>query len=58
MMSSKYRQLAARLNFLARDRCDIQYATKELAKAMSKPHESDWERLKIMGRYLLGRPRY
>ena len=58
MMSSKYRQLAARLNFLAQDRCDIQYATKELAKAMSKPHESDWERLKRMGRYLLGRPRY
>ena len=57
-MESKYRQLVARLNFLSQDRCDIQFATKELAKAMSKPFKGDFERLKRISRYLFGSPRY
>ena len=56
--SSKYRQITARCNFLAQDRCDIQYAVKVLAKAMSAPKASDLERLKRLARYLKGRPRY
>ena len=50
--------MAARLNFLAQDRCDIQYATKEVMRHMSNPRESHWEKLKRLVRYLKGRPRY
>ena len=56
--STKYKQLVARLNFLSQDRHDIAYATKELARGMANPTESDLERLKRMGRYLRGRMRY
>ena len=56
--STKYRRLVARLNFLAQDRHDIAYATKELARGMANPTEADMERLKRMGRYLSGRMRY
>ena len=38
--ASKYRQVAARLNFLHQDKCDIQYATKEVMRHMSLPRES------------------
>ena len=53
----KYRGIAARLNYLAPDRIDIQYAVKESARAMSSPKASDWPKLHRLGRYLLGRPR-
>ena len=56
--ATAYRRLVARLNFLAQDRHDIAYATKELARGMANPKLSDWERLKRMGRYLVGRMRY
>ena len=56
--SNRYRRMVARLNFLAQDRPDIAYATKELARGMANPTESDMERLKRMGRYLQGRMRY
>ena len=39
------------------DRPEIQYATKELAKEMAKPKRSSLQRLKRLGRYLLGVPR-
>ena len=35
--ATMYRRLAARCNFLSQDRPDIQYATKEVAKGMSRP---------------------
>ena len=35
--ASKYRMIVARLNYLAADRPDIQFATKEASKYMSKP---------------------
>ena len=35
----KFRALAARANYLAQDRIDIQYATKELCRDMAKPTE-------------------
>ena len=47
----------ARLNHLIPDRLDIAYAVKELARAMSKPTNGDWLRLKRLGRYIKGRPR-
>ena len=42
----KYQSICARGNFLALDRMDIQFATKECCRAMSKPTEQDRNRLK------------
>ncbi len=55
--ASRYKGLAARLNYLAQDRPDVQYAVKEVARRMSKPTTGDWGLLKRLGRYLLGAPR-
>ena len=52
-----YRAIAARLNYLAPDRMDIQYAVKESARAMSAPKRAHWKMLRKIGRYLLGAPR-
>ena len=46
-----------RASYLAQDRPDIQYAVKELARGMSSPTEADAQKLKRLGRYLLGKPR-
>ena len=53
----RYRAIAARLNYLAADRIDVQYAVKESARAMSRPKKSHWKMLNRIGRYLVGRPR-
>ena len=55
--ATKYRAVAARLNYLSQDRPDLQYATKEASRIMSNPRESDWTSLKRIGRYLVGTPR-
>ncbi len=52
-----YRAIAARANYLAIDRPDIQYATKEICRAMSAPTSKDWDKLKRLARYLIGKPR-
>ena len=54
---SKYRALAARANYLALDRVDIQFAVLQLCKAMSNPTQRHWRAVKRLGRYLLGTPR-
>ncbi len=54
---SEYRALAARANYLALDRPDIQYAVKELCRAMAKPTVGDRRKMKRLARYLVGRPR-
>ena len=54
---TRCRALVARANYLAPDCPDIAFAVKELAKAMAKPSNGDWIRLKRLGRYLAGRPR-
>ena len=56
-MSSEYRGMTARANYLAQDRIDIQYAVKELSRAMAAPTVGDWKKLKRLGRYLVGKPR-
>ena len=56
-MSSCYRALAARANYIAVDRADCQYAIKELCRDMSAPTEGSWARLKRVARYLKGKPR-
>ena len=48
---------AARLNYLAMDRPDILFASKECSRRMSSPRNGDWTALKRVVRYLLGKPR-
>ena len=55
--ATKYRAVTARLNFLARDRTDIQHATKEVSRCMSAPRVGDMDALMHIGKYLLRRPR-
>ena len=52
-----YRGIAARANFLAQDRCDIQYSVKECTRRMATPMKGDWALLKRLARYLLHAPR-
>ena len=52
-----YRGLAALGNFMAQDRADIGYASKELSKTMSDPAECDLVAMKRLGRYLAEHPR-
>ena len=35
----------------------MQFAGKELARGTSPPTEADWQKLKRVGRHLVGRPR-
>ena len=56
-MSTKYRQLGARANYLATDRGDISFAAKEICRDMSAPTEASWAKLKRLARYLRGSPR-
>ena len=55
--ATRFCALVARANYLAMDRCDIQFAVKELSRRMSAPTDSDWCALKRLGRYLVGKPR-
>ena len=54
---SIYRSVVAKGNYLAADRPDMQFATKECAKGMSAPTECHWTKLKKLVRYLKGKPR-
>ena len=56
-LSAKYRRAAALCNYLSQDRCDIGYATKEVARWMSKPRMVDELHLKRLIRYLRHHPR-
>ena len=49
--------MAARLNFMALDRADVQYAVKEACRSMAKPTEGAWRRLKRLVRYVAKYPR-
>ena len=53
----EFRGLAARANYLALDRVDIQYAVKEVCRGMAEPTKRDVRKLRRLGRYLKGRPR-
>jgi hypothetical protein len=54
--ATRFRGLAARANYIAQDRVDVQYAAKELCREMSSPVASSWSRLKRLARYLLEYP--
>ena len=57
IMTTKYRSITARLNYMVSDRADLQYSVKELCRDMSAPTEVSWQKLKKVGRYLKIRPR-
>ena len=40
--AARYRALVAKLNYIAPDRTDLQYAVKEAARSMSNPTQKDW----------------
>ncbi len=52
-----FRGIAARANYLAMDRADIQFATKEVCRGMARPTKGDWRKLKRLGRYLVANAR-
>ena len=53
----EYRALAARANYLALGRPDLQYAVKEICRGMAPPTVGGRRKLKRLARYLLGGPR-
>ncbi len=55
--ATEYRALVARANYLAQDRPDIQFATKEICRSMADPVQKDWCKLKRLIRYMKGKPR-
>jgi hypothetical protein len=52
-----YRACAARCNFLALDRPDIQFSAKEVSRGMSSPTPADFIKLKRLARYIKKYPR-
>ena len=50
------RRTAARANYLAQDRMDMQFGTMKICKGMSNPTRSSWRRLKRLARYLQTTP--
>ena len=55
--ATAFRALSARANYLAQDRPDIAFATKELCREFSCPTRRSYEKLKRAGRYLAGNHR-
>jgi len=56
-LHTAYRGSAARANYLAADRVDLQYPAKEVCRWMSSPSGNSWASMKRMTRYLAGLPR-
>ena len=55
--ATNFRALAARANYLAMDRPEISYASKELCRDFAKPTKMSWDKLKRLARFLVGQPR-
>ena len=55
--SSRYRGLAARVNYLSLDRPDLQFAAKTASRYMAQPKVCDWDKIKRIARYLIDAPR-
>ena len=54
---TEFRSQAALANFVAADRMDIQYATKEACRSMARPTVASLRRTRRLARYLVRRPR-
>ena len=55
--ATTFRGLSARGNYLAQDRVDISFATKELCREFAAPAHSSFQNLKRLVRFLAGTPR-
>ena len=55
--ATTYRALAARANYLALDRPDIAFCTKELCRAFARPTKDHAHALKKLVKYLVGKAR-
>ena len=55
--ATTYRGMSARGNYLAQDRVDISFCTKELCREFAAPANSSLQRLKRLARFLVGAPR-
>ena len=49
----KFRSVAARINFLATDRADLQFASKDFCRRLASPDKSDWDKEQRIARYLM-----
>jgi hypothetical protein len=49
---SRFRAMAARANYLAQDRSDIQFSVKEISRHQANPSVQGMAKLKRLGRYL------
>ena len=47
----------AKLNYIAQDRPDIKYITREICRLMAGPRQADLEAMKRLARYLVRRER-
>ena len=56
--ATTFRALAARANYLAQDRPDTNFASKELCREFAVPSVDSHKRLHHLCRYLLGVPRH
>eukprot|EP00959_Pyramimonas_sp_CCMP1952_P118839 2484678-Pyramimonas_sp.AAC.1 len=52
----RFRSLTMRAHYLAEDRYDLKFASKELAREMKCPTVSGMAKLKHLGRFLLKKP--
>ena len=55
--ATTFRALSARANYLAQDRPDIAFSTKELCREFAVPNRNSFMKLKRVVRYLSGLPR-
>lgn len=55
--AKRFQALAARANYLALDRADLQYPTKEVCRGMARPKIGDMRKLRRLTRYLISAPR-
>ena len=52
-----YRSWTMRASYLSQDRCELQFAAKELARRMQQPNTKNLQALKRLVRFLKGSPR-
>ena len=55
--ATTFRALSARANYLAQDRPDVAFSTKELCREFAVPNAQSFQKLKRAVRYLVGLPR-
>ena len=53
---TRFRSVAARINYVAQDRPDLKIAATKICKSMSSPKIEDWAAVEKVARYLRARP--